>query len=467
MQKKVVLTLPRRYDPATGIRDNTYVLPLELLALAGPLREAGVEVKIVDQNLERDGADMLLRECEGALCVGVSALYGYQVFDGANLARAVRDAHPALPIVWGGAFPTTAPDILLREGVADAVVCGQGEATFRDLVRAFWTGASLATVPGLVYSEGGQRRRTAPRPVQSLDDFPLLPFELIDYERYVDIDPGFRPIRALSARFVVGLFTKSRIHGFTYFTSWGCPRQCAFCCSPEITDRHVAYLSMDRVLGHLAELKARYDLDVVFLSDPNFLLRKSRVLDFARGLIERDLGIYWAASGEVGSVLRYSDEEWDLLAESGCLSILVGAESGSQDTLVRLHKPVKVPQIEPCVATLERHGIAPFVHFIIGFPNEPAASMDATIRAVTDLKQRHPTCAASVNPYWPLPGSELFREACAGSYRPPASLDEYAHLYDWVLNPDHYPIAPKYRDWLVNYHAGGAWAPGRTVDAAA
>ncbi len=461
MSSKVVLSLPRRYDPATGIRDNTYVLPLELLAIAGPLLEQGVEVKIVDHNLEEDGLGMLLRECEGALCVGVSALYGYQVHDGGQIAKALRAAHPRLPIVWGGAFPTTAPDMILRERAADVVVLGQGEATFRDLVGALRGGRDLATVPGIAYADGDAIRRTEPRPVISLDELPLLPYHLIDYERYVDQDPTFRPIRPLTARFVMGLYTKPRIHGLTYFTSWGCPRRCAFCCSPEITDRHVAFLSMSRALDHLTELKQRYDLDVLCLSDPNFLLRKGRVLELARGLIDRGLNLAWCASGEVGSVLRYTDDEWDLLAESGCISILVGAESASQSTLVRLHKPVKVEQIEPCVAKLERHGISSFVHFIIGFPGEPAESMDATFRMVSELKQKHPACAASINPYWPLPGSELFAEACRGDYRPPERLDDYAQLFDWVLNPDHFALPPKYRDRLIEYHSRGDWMPGR------
>ena len=47
-----------------------------------------------------------------------------------------RERHPALPIVWGGAFPTVCPDAALNAPYVDYAVRGQGEDTFAELLDA-------------------------------------------------------------------------------------------------------------------------------------------------------------------------------------------------------------------------------------------------------------------------------------------------------------------------------------------
>ena len=131
---RVVLFVPRRDDPARGEPYSADVLPLEVLTVAGgPVRD-GFEVVLIDAMVEEDPIARVLEACEGALCFGSTAIVGPQVGDGKRVAEAVRARHPELPMVWGGWFPSVAPAMYFEAGLADAVVVGQGELTFSELV---------------------------------------------------------------------------------------------------------------------------------------------------------------------------------------------------------------------------------------------------------------------------------------------------------------------------------------------
>ena len=148
-KKRIVLFLPHRANPDEGVRVSADLLPLELLQIAVYPEAEGFEVHLVDAMVHEDYLERLDQLCDGALLFASSCILGYQVTHGAEVARKIRQKYPDLPMVWGGWFPSVAPELYLREGIADAVGLGQGEDTFRDVVRALDAGEPLDSVPGL------------------------------------------------------------------------------------------------------------------------------------------------------------------------------------------------------------------------------------------------------------------------------------------------------------------------------
>ena len=148
-KKRLVLFLPHRANPAQGIRVSADLLPLELLQIAGFPDQEGYEVQIIDAMIHEDYMERVMEACDGALLFASSCILGYQVTHGAEVARAIRQRFPDLPIIWGGWFPSVVPETYINENVADAVALGQGELTFRDIVHALDAGESLESVPGL------------------------------------------------------------------------------------------------------------------------------------------------------------------------------------------------------------------------------------------------------------------------------------------------------------------------------
>jgi radical SAM superfamily enzyme YgiQ (UPF0313 family) len=90
---------------------------------------------------------------------------GPQLQHAVRVSRQLRLAHPGVPIVWGGYFPSQHAEVCLRDGCVDFCVRGQGEQSFVALMRVLTRGGSWSEIPGLSWSEQGRIRET---PVASL-----------------------------------------------------------------------------------------------------------------------------------------------------------------------------------------------------------------------------------------------------------------------------------------------------------
>src|SRR5437016_1341092 len=81
----------------------------------------------------------------------------------------VRQLQPRARIVVGGYDPSLAPEAYVDNDSIDFIVHGEGDLTFRELVRAIERGdGSFSDIPGLSYREGNRFVRNGPRPVSHL-----------------------------------------------------------------------------------------------------------------------------------------------------------------------------------------------------------------------------------------------------------------------------------------------------------
>jgi hypothetical protein len=114
---------------------------LGLLSLAGSLREAGYEPRIIDGALDWDFAKTVAREISGALCFGVSLLTGPMIRDAVAMSRLVRKLRPELPIIFGGWHPSLQSGQTLREDFVDIAVRHQGERRWSKFCKG-WSRAT-------------------------------------------------------------------------------------------------------------------------------------------------------------------------------------------------------------------------------------------------------------------------------------------------------------------------------------
>jgi len=237
-RRRIVLFLPHRADPTRGETFSADLLPLELLQIAtGPVAE-GFEVVLIDAMIEPDYLAKVLEACDGALLFASSCILGYQVYDGYVVAKAVRERHPKLPILWGGWFPSVIPEMYLDAGIADAVGIGQGELTFLEACQAIESGADLASVPGLALKRDGRLVYTAHREVVGFEKFHPVPWHLLEYEKYAELQVKPTHMKVRHRFPLPGKWTVDNPpRGFSHFSSFGCPEPCTFCCSPMVTGR--------------------------------------------------------------------------------------------------------------------------------------------------------------------------------------------------------------------------------------
>ena len=124
--------------------------PMGLLYLASVLRQAGHEVALHDVGEEFRDPQRYRRRVRD-FRPDVVGLSGLTIEADAlrTMARIARQEAPRCAVVAGGPHATHYPGRCLEEPALDAVVIGEGEATFPDLLDALAGHADPGGVPGV------------------------------------------------------------------------------------------------------------------------------------------------------------------------------------------------------------------------------------------------------------------------------------------------------------------------------
>ena len=461
-RKKVVLFLPSRVDPSIGDLPSADLLPLEFLHIAPMAERLGWDVVLIDAMTEPDYLEQTLAACADADVFASSCILGYQVWDSAQVATAVRERFPKIRMIWGGWFPSAIPELYLKSPICDAVAIGQGELTFEEYLKAVEAGEPLDKVQGLALWRDGRMAYTGRRATVHLDELPEPSFHLIDLQKYYDLQKR-------TARF--GHRVRNRLppphhlvnkpfRGFSYFSSFGCPEPCTFCNSPGLTERRWKMLPAERLVEHVHEIWKKDPYTGLRFQDANFGPSEKRVAAFCRGLIERDMRITWHTTIEIKQINQYSDETMDLLRDSGLYVVTTGVETASWETQQSIGKRIKPGEALKAIARMDERGIVAGASYIIGFPGETEESMRETLAEARAIKTRFKHASVDVFPYRPIPGAALWQDALDKGYQPPSTARDWGRMFEYKVDSWKGAIPPGVqRDWTV-FNFLAPWADG-------
>jgi p-methyltransferase len=139
-------------------------------------------------------------------------------------------------------------------------------------------------------------------------------------------------------------------------TARSCAYACSFCRYPVLAGRHV-WSGVESVERELDSLKSTGATTLLFV-------------DFR-----------WM------SYLRCGDadaEAIDLAADSGCLGVFIGIESGDEDILQKMNKKTTLKQYRTGIRQLRERGVFTHASVIFGFPGETDKTARATMRFLQD-----------------------------------------------------------------------------------
>jgi radical SAM superfamily enzyme YgiQ (UPF0313 family) len=399
MRPKIVL-----YNPPAVF----WTMPLGLVAVGSAIDRERFEVKIVDGRF--DGERRVLDELEGALCFGVTVLTGRPLGEALTMVRRVRSVHPTLPVIWGGWHPSLFPAACVEEGGATAAVVGQGERTFAEIVDRLAAGEGLTGVAGCWYADrGAGAAPNPPRPMEDVNRLPPHAYGLVDVEAY---------------------FRSKRRRQLDYVSSQGCRFRCAFCADPAVYGRGWSGLEPERVLEEIGGLRRRYGFTDLAFQDETFFTSPLRVETIADGFMRADERFTWTATLRADQGRRMPESSFGLCRASGLREVVLGVESGSAETLRRIRKDITLDDVSITAERLLRHGIGAAIGVIVGFPDEPEASVLASLAVAAELSAMSPSFRVSVFNFQPYPGSELTAEVAARGGLP-ESLEQWSE-FDYV-----------------------------------
>jgi radical SAM superfamily enzyme YgiQ (UPF0313 family) len=181
----------------------------------------------------------------------------------------------------------------------------------------------------------------------------------------------------------------------------------------------------------LEELWNRYRFDDVNFQDETFFTKRDRVEAMAERIVSSGMKITWAATMRADQGVRLPEEVWKLCKESGLRRLLVGVESGSNEMLKRIRKDIKIEQVFETAGKMLRHRIGGHFPFIVGFPDESADSIQATLSCAKRLRSMSPEFLTPIFYFKPYPGSALVMDAVAKGFRLPETLEAWAQ-FDYV-----------------------------------
>jgi radical SAM superfamily enzyme YgiQ (UPF0313 family) len=394
------------YNPAAVF----WTMPLSLLAVGSALDRSRYDVRIVDARLESDPLGTVLRETDGALCLGISVLTGAPIRDALRVGRAVKAARPGVTVVWGGWHPSLFPTETLAEPSVDVTVQGQGEATFAELLDRLAGGDDLEGLAGTAYRSRGQVVRNPPRP-------------LVDLNRLPPHDYGLVPVE--------GYFLRKRRRQLDYVASTGCLFRCAFCADPFVFGRSYRALAPERVGAEADALFRRHGFGELAFQDETFFTYRDWVARLAEELLRHGRRFAWTATLRADQAVRLGEDLFAACVRSGLRRVMVGVESGSQETLDLLRKDITVDQVAATAEACVRHGLEAIFPFIVGLPGETEASVRATLALMKRLRAMSPGFETPLFYFKPYPGSSLTDRAVAEGYRLPDGLEAWAD-FDFI-----------------------------------
>jgi anaerobic magnesium-protoporphyrin IX monomethyl ester cyclase len=399
---KVVLFYPSYDGPPLGA-------PLALLSLAGTLREANFKVVLIDGAIEPDYLSRIAEECESALCFGVSVLTGPMIRGAIEAAKFVKSHTPDVCVVFGGWHPTLCPESTLREPYVDVVVRGQGEITIVELASALARKSPLDLIAGISWKKQGKLVENFERRVQPVDTFVRPAFDMVDFDAYERVS-GKREL--------------------AYATSIGCPYACNYCTDMVVYKRRFNAYSAEHVIKELVDLAARYRITDVALLDSNFPVDVHRAIAIAKGIRDSGVKFNWTFQASTDFICRMSQEEVQLLADSGVKYMGFGTESTSPAVLKLMNK--RHQRVDEMYETARKGNLAGIrinFNLILGYPGETEADRLVTFRTMSDIRRKFKNVRFSPNIFTPYPGIPIWPQLRELGVPEPKTLE------DWITMP--------------------------------
>lgn len=327
-----------------------------------------------------------------------------------EIARQTKSILPQSLVVFGGPYPSMMGDRLLTRHVeVDAIVVGEAEFTFPELVGRLPNGESLDAVAGLIFRQGNRiKSNPQANPIYPLDQIPFPAREEVKMKFYGE-------------------------NAGSIFTSRGCPQQCIFCSRP-IFGRKWRGHSPDYVLGEIQYLGQRYSISNLSVLDDNFTFDMDRAEKILDGIIAKG----WKLSLYFWNGMRVDHMTRNLLLKmkkAGCTAINFGVESVDPDVLSFIRKSVSLDQVEKAVKLTRQQGIRANICLMLGLPGDNVKVFEK----ITEFLSKVRVDGVHLSMATPILGTEFWDWVEKNGYWLDYDKEE---LLDWPIDDvkESYPV---------------------------
>lgn len=360
--------------------------PLGLLYISGYLNENHIENHLFDATFQSQMKQLEFIEDKKPTIVAIYTNLMTKI----NVIKLIKilknnPQYGSPNIVLGGPDITYNVENYLNTG-ADYLVIGEGEETILELYMAIKNGTEISNVDGIAFKENDIISKTKARSkMKDLSKLPLPNRDGIEISKYLEIWKENHGINSM-----------------TVSTQRGCPYTCKWC-STAVYGQSYRRRPAKMVVDELALIKERYNPDTIWFVDDVFTVSHKWIKSFHKEVIKQNMIIPFEC---ITRAERLNDEILQLLKESGCYRIWIGAESGSQKIIDAMDRRVEVGTVQNAIQKANELGIETGTFIMLGYPGETENDINLTI---DHLKRSNPT-HYTITIAYPIKGTSLYSE---------------------------------------------------------
>lgn len=367
----------------TGKRHARF--PLAVLSLSSALQGRYAPM-ILDGNVDRDFVSTAARIVgdDRIAAVGVTVMGGPQLLSAIAVSKVIREKAPAVPIIWGGAFPTVCPDATVSVPYVDYAVRSQGEDTLTELLDALTLGGpALPAIRGLTWRQDGQVVHNPERTFTRASLERVLPYESLENPQ----------------QYLTRTYLGTRTAG--YQAALGCRYRCTFCGVATMFRGRTALPAAARLEQDLGFLRERLGVDAIQFYDHNFFDREVDMVPLLEVMAK--FAMPWWCFARSDALANLSQRSWELVRRSRLRMAYIGAESPSDWLLHDIRKGTRTDQTFAAIEQCRSHGVIPELSFMLAPPQDPEGETERTFEFIRQIKRFHPATEVMIYVYTPLP----------------------------------------------------------------
>ena len=328
--------------------------------------------------------------------VGIST-YTHSLPDVQMSINIVRKLNPNAKIVLGGPHCAMFPDYAIQLQGIDAIITGDGEDAYVEMLEALDQGKSWEGIEGVWFVQDGQIIKNRDRQsVKSLDRYPWPDRSRLP--RYQDYYlPGTKAPMVTTA-----------------ITSRGCPHSCPFCLTYK---KQYRIRDIDNILDEMEHCLSLGITETHFIDDL-FTPNSQWVLKFCEGIERRGLKFNWGYKTTIAGTTR---EQIKRCRETGCTKIHFGVESANNEGLDVWGKHCDTEDVHRVFRWCREEKLRSVAYMMLGGPHERTmdeakANLDEMLKLDADF--------AVFAVFSPYPGTDSFEDGAKKGLFPADCWDQ-------------------------------------------
>lgn len=364
------------------------IIPQSLLELAAILKESSISVDIIDARLDNlsssETIDLLKKKSFDLVGItGLNCAYRYIK----DFCFEFKREFPEKPLIAGGHFIMSIPDLILKRVPIDVACTGEGDEIIVGLVKCLVEKKPLDGIHNIAYLKDGELIKTEFKLVDDMDRLPIPAYELLRMEEYVR--------------------NSDSIGGFHITTGRGCINHCYYCGS---LYKKVRKLSPDKLIKIFDLLNEKYGVRNFVFSEENSFYPQQWLVDICTKLNELGREYNLAVAGCADHV---TEEHCMALASiKGKATISIAVEHWNPDIQKKFYRTHQSNKIEQALDLFKKYNIPNRgISILWGHPDDTLASFRESFLKSLEIQKKYSISTLSVRALLAIPNSNYYRDS--------------------------------------------------------